>query len=373
VTYVHLGWIAPGAPGKTPLWDEAMKTKDLLAGGDDPQKTRLELHARLAVMGPDAFIWKTGRSEYRFSEEFIEAFAKYRASRKPDLVKNLPVKGSAPHESNPVAFKNEYLNPTSQAGIGLRIGLHGGHSGLEKQAGMDRESHHTTQYLLVQFFRNDNKIKAWSAGKPYAGSGSKGIYPKTGVSRQYFEGDSKPRIKLDELDKGGSGKRGSSMPAILISADTHRRAQLHVEKESLWKDIGGDPDSNDAQGRITQGYAIQAQWKRKQLEHVGTHEDAADWEAKMKLPGAADKLHEAMIGVYHWMHGLMLPALEKGLNTRELAYYRAIASRIPGAANPVTGELQAKYDLSPSDMHAVFLRAKRNNNDVMNAAGWRSP
>lgn len=373
VTYVHLGWIAPGTVGKQPLWDEAMKTKDLLAGGDDPQATRLELHARLAVMGPDPFIWKTGRSEYRLSEDFVEAFAKYRASRKPDLVKKLPGKGAAPHESDPVAFRNEYLNPTSQAGIGLRIGLHGGHSGLEKQAGMDRESHHTTQYLLVQFFRNDNKIKAWSAGKAYAGSGTKGIYPRSGASRQYFEGDTKPQIKLDALDLGGAGKRGSAMPAILISADAHRRAQLHVEKEGQWKGMEGDPDSDESQGRITQGYAIQAQWKKQQATHVGTHEDAPDWDAKMKMPGAADKLHEAMIGVYHWMHGIMLPALERGLKTRELAYYRAVASRIPGAADPATGRLQAKYDLTPSDMHAVFMRAKRNNNDVMTAAGWRAP
>lgn len=367
VTYLHLGWILPGGVGKTPLWDKVMSTPGLVAG-DDPAALRLELHARLAVMAPEPFIWKTSRREYRFSEDFVEAFAKLRANRRKDLTKDLPPEGPAPPEDPGIVptFKNEYLNPSTQKGIGLRIGLHGGHV-VEKQAGLDRESHHTTQYLLVQFFRNDNRVPAWTAGND-----DPGIQPKHGKGRRYVQSKTTGRLELEDLDKGGPGKRGSHMPAILIAADTHRRGQLHVGRATQWNGPD-DPDSSDAQGRATQGYAISAEWKRQLIEQFGTHHAADDWKTRIsKTPDAADKIHVAMTRTYHWMHRQMMPALESGLKLRELAYYRSVASRKPNAVDR-SGKLNTKYDLESSELHAVFARARRHNNEVMAAAGWKAP
>jgi hypothetical protein len=368
VTYVHLGWIAPGTPGSTPLWDQVIANTPKLVDGDDPKLVRLEIHARLQVMGPDPFIWKTGENQYRFSDDFVEAFAKLRARRKPELAKNLPVIGTKPPEDpkDIPKFKNEYLNPTGQSGVGLRIGLHGGHIGLEKQAGTDRESHHMVQYLLVQFFRNDNRVKAWRGDITYPG-----LKRKSG-SVHSFESTS-GTLQLQELDKGGSGKRGSSMPAILIAADTHRRGQVHVERETQWKADGDDPDSSDNQGRATQGFAIHSEFKRQQIKYLGSHDDASDWNLKMQQPANADLLRKAMIGTYHWMYGIMMPALDSALQTRERAYYRAVASRIPKAVDPATGKLQAAYDLDSGDLAAVFARAQRHTNQVMADAGWPAP
>jgi Novel toxin 14 len=267
VTYIHLGWILPGTPGKVPLWDEVLVNSPKVVGTDDPKLVRLELYTRLQAMGPDPFIWKTGTGAYRFSDDFAVAYGKWRATRKPDLAKNLPVKGPAPPADIKTVpqFKNEYLNPTSQSGIGLRIGLHGGHSqqptgepALEKQSGTDRESHHMIQYLLVQFFRNDNKIKAWPSGVNY-----KGVMRKGGEVIDY-QGATAGTLHLRKLDLGGKGKRGSAMPAILISSDAHRRGQVHVEKESQWSGDEGDPDSGDGQGRATQGYAIRNEFRKHQ-------------------------------------------------------------------------------------------------------------
>lgn len=366
VTYIHLGWVLPGTPGKVPLWDEVLANSPKVIDGDDPKLVRKELFERLQTLGPDPFVWKTGTAAYRFSDDFAEGFAKWRATRKPEVIKNLPVKGAAPSASptDIPKFKNEYLNPTGQSGIGLRIGLHGGHTGLEKQAGADRESHHMVQYLLVQFFRNDNNIKAWRSGVNYKG------LKRVGGAITAYDGGSAGTLQLEALDKGGPGKRGSAMPAILIAADTHRRGQVHVEKESQWKGDAGDPDSGDAQGRATQSFAIRAEFQRQQAHHLGLHDDNPGWAAAVQRPDAQAKLQQAMVGTYGWMYQRMMGQLSTALQTRERAYYRAVAARLPNALDTSTGKLRAEYDLSGADIASVFARAKNHTDAVMASAGW---
>jgi hypothetical protein len=372
VGYVHLGLIPPGTPGKSPLWDKVMaETPEILAGEPDAE-VRLELFQRLQSLGPEPFLWKTGEGKFKFSADFVEAFGKVRSKRKPELVKKLPKIGLAPDADPNVAvpLADEYLNPTGQSGVGLRIGKHGGFNKLPKQQGLDRESHHTTQYLLVQFFRNDNKRTAWQSGVPYSGKSAKyGIFPPTNP-RSHFEAPS-GRLKLADLDPGGAGNRGTEMPAILLSADLHKRGRLHVEKEGEWKGgQGGDPDSDDGQGRVTQGFAIQAEFKRQLKAHVGTYDTSPDWKNKMDTPDAADKVREAMLGTYHWMRSRMLEQLKVGLVTRELAYYRMLAARKPGVADPQTGKLASGHELKSDALLSVFERAKANNDAVMKSAGW---
>lgn len=372
VGYVHLGLINPGTPGKSPLWDEAMKQTPEILGGEPDAAVRLELWQRLNALGPDPFVWKTSTKKFQFSSEFVEAFGKVRSSRKPELVKQLP--GKDP----PLPQKSEYLNPAGETGIGLRIGLHGGVANLPKQKGVDRESHHTTQYLLVQFFRNDNTVKAWQKGVDYSGNNpTYGVQPAAGEGRKRFVAP-KGALELEQLDPGGPGKRGAKMPAILISADLHRRGQLHVEKASKWNGQEGDPDSDDSQGRVTtQGFSIQAEFKRQLGNHVGAFDTSPNWNQKIKEKGpnaAADSIYDSMVGTYHWMHGKMMQSLKHGLTTRELAYYRAIASHKTGAvADAKTGMLTPQFDLTANQMETVYNRALSNNNAVMQSSGWPPP
>jgi len=370
--YIHLGLIAPGTQGKSPLWDTVMRETPEILDGEADADVRLEIWERLNVLGPDPFIWKTGTAKFKFSSDFVEAFGKVRSKRKPDLPKQLPVTGASIDPAVVPPSKNEYLNPTGQSGVGLRIGLHGGVKALPKQQGLDRESHHTTQYLLVQFFRNDNSRKAWRSGVDYSGKNAKyGIFPPTGEGRSRFVAP-KGTLQLDELDPEGPGKRGAKMPAILISADLHKRGQLHVEREREWKEgTQGDPDSDDSQGRVTQGFAISAQFKRELNRTVHTFDTSPDWDQKMKVPDAADNVFDAMVGTYHWMRSRMLDQLQAGLVTRELAYYRGIAARKPGAVEDAkTGKLKPAYDMSAGALESVFNRAKNNNDSVMRSAGW---
>ena len=361
VGYVHLGLINPGPVGKSPLWDKVMAETPEILGGDADAAVRQEIWQRLSVLGPDPFVWKTSGPKFKFSPDFVEAFGKVRASRKPALKKELPE-------------KEDYLLPSGKGDVGLRIGLHGGVTNFPKQKGLDRESHHTTQYLLVQFFSNDNAVPAWQAGVDYTGGNTAhGIQPRTGKARKRFVAP-KGTLDLAQLDPGGPGHRGAAMPAILISADLHRRGQLHVEKESNWQGQKEDPDSDDLQGRSTQGFAIQAQFKRQLHNHVGTYDTSSDWGHKMKGDQGVNAVYDAMIGTYHWMHARMLTALERGLKKREVAYYRGVASQKAEAlADARIGALKPKFDLKAADMDNVYAAALKNNNDVMRGSGWLPP
>jgi hypothetical protein len=365
VTYVHFGVIPPTAPTGAALWEAVMKaTPGLMVAGEDQKKLRLEIHARLQSLGPDPFIWKTGQKKFRFSEEFVEAFGKTRvAKRKPSLESQLPEIGTPPSADPDVEppAADKYLNPSGQKGIGLRIGPHKG------QSGTDRESHHMTQYLLVQYFRNHNTVKAWKNTVDYPG-----IHPGKGNDRKYFQATGKKPMQLEDLDKGS--ERGGGMPAILISADLHRRGRLHIDRKKQWDGKEGDPDGDEDQGggQARQGYAIERVFKAALRNRVGAPDDEpAQWKKAIQKPGADARVYEAMKDTYHWMRAIMLPALERGLVTRELAYYRGIAARRHTKAG--TSELEKGYDLKATDLRAVHARARAYNDTTMATAGWPKP
>jgi Domain of unknown function (DUF4157)/Novel toxin 14 len=340
-TYVHLGNIQPGPKGKSPLWDAAIDNSKAIVGTDDPEKVRYEIHARLAAMGPDPFIWSLTGDDFEFSAAFIEAFRKVRASRDPKLEKDLPAKSA-------------YLKEDGQTGVGLRIG---GHKG---QKGTDRQSHHMTQYLLVQYFRNDNSQRAWKSGKEYPG-----ITPASGQRRERFS-SAKGSLELQALDSGGAGNRGLDMPAILLATDTHQRGQLHISRESSWE------SEDDDAGPQRQGYAIDNEFARQLHSRFGIFDSDALWNTRVRADkkAAAEHIFDAMTATYHWMHGRMFPALDHALVTRELAYYRGIASRLH-IVDKKSGTLQSGYDLTETDIRKVYQRAREINNSTMSAKGWK--
>ena len=347
MTYVNFGVISPTSKTGIPLWDKVMKATPGF-GSEDQKKLRNELYGRFSGLGPDPFIWKAGRAEFRFSEEFVEAFGKVRvASRKPKLDSELPK-------------KSDYVAKGGKEGVGLKTGVH------KDQRGTDRESHHTTQYLLVQYFRNNNTVKAWKGGRDYPG-----ITPTTGTDRRAFTVGGKDRLGLKSLDPNDSS-RGDQMPAILVSADLHKRGRLHIDREPRWTGREEDPDGDEAQGSARQGFAIDHAFKSALKGNFGTtDEDAAAWDKAVKGKGkqAENLIEDAMLQTYSWMRSIMIPALERGLLTRELAYYRGVASRqyLDGNEPP---KLKTEYNLTADDLRSVFNDAKANNDTVMKAAGW---
>lgn len=333
IGYLHFGAISTSSKEGVKLWSQVVANTSGLPSSTNKELLYNEIFAWLHGIGVQAFIWNYGSSAFRFSEDFVTAFGK---TRKTQIAGKLPGKA-------------EYLNESGSTGIGLRIGKHSG------QKGEQRESHHTTQYLLVQFFRNDNSNKAWQSGKDYPG-----IEPKTGNGRKKFQMNSSTELGLYKLDSDNS-KRGADMPAILISKDLHRRGQLHIERESEWSGNADDPDSDSGQGRATQGYSIRNQFQRGLLKEFKVTDDAPEWNKTMAANPVkgAEGIGKAMLGTYRWMNSIMMTALERGLATRELAYYNAMAAR------------QGMGDrLTVDDMKGVFQKTKTNNDSVMQAENW---
>jgi hypothetical protein len=361
LVYVHLGVIPPTSKTGKPLWDEVMQTKDI-GGGDDPVQLRAELYARLAALGPDRFVWDYGSEKFRFGADFVKAFNKVRIhGDKRKLEKKLIIPPKA-----------KYLDPFTQDGIALGIGTHKG------QKGTDRESHHMTQYLLVQYFRNNNKsVPAWNSKVDYPG-----IKTKSRENLELFKAEGRKALELKSLDDTPS-IRGAGMPAILLSADLHKRGRLHINREGRWSDDEDtDPDSKDDQGsggQSRQGYAIQRQFKKALKSKFKVSDEDPGWASAVKAMEATTEkpdglIQDAMIETYRWMHKIMLPALKHGLLTRELAYYRGIAAR-DHLEPSVTGkaQLKAEYDLTAQDMTNVYERALAKNDSVMRTAGWPAP
>ncbi|MGA9772082.1 MAG: DUF4157 domain-containing protein [Blastocatellia bacterium] len=343
VAYLHLGSIPPSS--KSGLWNRVMDNSTKIIAGDDKNKLRMELHQRLKAVGPLPFIWDINKPDFKFSQTFIDEFVKYRVkgTKTAGLESKIPKKG-------------EYLVKSGQKGVGLRIGTHGG------QEGTDRESHHTTQYLLVQFFRNKNNQLAWEDKKDYPESPDDPAKTKKG--RTDFKAK-KGTLQLQSLDTAES-VRGKDMPAILISADLHKRGELHVEREK----VRDQNDDEGDDGRSSQGFAIHNEFRRNLREKFSIDDRDADWNKRVKKDNdSSNHIYDAMTETYRWMHRRMLPQLKAGLVKRELAYYRSIASRLY-TADPNTGKLQQDYDLTDTDMIQIGNDAKKNNDDVMRAAGW---
>lgn len=348
IHYVHLPWIRHDSP----LWALVMQNTPGLGSATDRTEAKNEIRERLRILGPAPFIWPRLGTAFRFSTDFTEDYIAEQGRRSRRTATTVPA-------------AQEYKTTTGSTGNGLRIGLHGG------QQGPNRQSHHTTQYLLVQYFRNHNALKAFprSNQRNYPssiqfGSGSNidAIAPGSGGNP----------LGLAELDPGSG--RGTAMPAILLAADTHIRGELHVLKEYTWN------DANEETGTPTQGIAINNQFhnfvRSRNAALVpdtdATH-DAALNAAVAASPSVAGQVYyDAAVDTYHWMYRRMIPNLRTALISRELAYYRGIAARTQ-TANTATGQLNPQYDLTAADMATVWTAAKRNNDDVMSAAHWRAP
>jgi hypothetical protein len=152
------------------------------------------------------------------------------------------------------------------------------------------------------------------------------------------------------------------MPAILLAADTHRRGQLHIAREHRWD------QGDDAEGPATQGLAIEKRWKDALAAKFGVNDSDPAWNTRVKTTSnAGGKIYDAMIDVYHWMYNRMMPALQAGLKTRELAYYQSIAAHKLGATP--TGQ----YNMTAEDMEAVYRSAKAKNDELMSKQGWKTP
>jgi len=237
-------------------------------------------------------------------------------------------------------FWHGAVRPTDTTKSALWIGKHGDatHHGMA-----DRQSHHTTQYLLIQFFEQLHALKPF----PEMVKPVDAIF--TGSMK--FALDGKKVNAVDDIAVGTldpqTARRGTEMPAVLVSSVMHRRGRLHVNPISDTE----DDDTPSTQGgrvmtwfmdglvaEVDKGLAAQY-WDALEALKDGTTTattgasttapfdpttQPVEW-LRDKAAILATKLPAAMRRTYREMRGVMLPAIEPALRTLEVTWYEQLA------------------------------------------------
>ncbi|HWB76174.1 MAG TPA: DUF4157 domain-containing protein [Nannocystaceae bacterium] len=325
---------------------------------------------------------------FSFSDGFIAAIKKAIEDdkNKSDALKadQLPVKGEY--------LDHAKVDPSRTTNIGLRIGRFNqtdvranpatSPSGEKitlqgQQRGVERESHHTTQFLLLEFFENGKDgPRAFPVlhanGVSSNKFNNKELYPgitASGAEVDKFVGSTV--FPIADFAKG----RGGLMPAILVARVTHRSGGLHVSTSSV--DFGGGKQ-HDSQGGVVRGryqtalgnsIAGKALLDAEAKVGTGTTPAAtgtpplADFQAAIDKAGRADvklAIEKAMRETYRWMYyDVMEPALLPALIKEEMPYYNELAS--------VTG----KEAITENEMKLIAEQAKTNNIKVMKESGFQ--
>jgi hypothetical protein len=352
VVYIHL----PEIHGNSRLWQDAIGT---VLGSKPRDKYLPRIRSYLEGKGPSVGIWDS--TAYQLNASVIVAVdAIIAASQAGMLDKSLlPPPG-------------EYLSPTQPASSANNIGLRLGTYSDAQQQGPERESHHITQYLLLEYFHNK-----CSDHKPFPLlENSATAYP--GLKASGSGGDAKANTlsapaapKTVDL-MGWEDGRGGKMPAILLATPTHRSGRLHVTtKADDWSSGGAKGSAPDSPASVVNmkfrahlnavdpGY-LKAQDKSQGVGASAVQETFAAYVKRKNAaqPGAVQNtIYTAMQKTYHWMRDFMQPRLEDALVTIEMKYYNDLGK-------------DHKYEIGETQLKAVFAEAVIKNKTEMEKGGW---
>jgi Domain of unknown function (DUF4157) len=358
VSLTNLVIVMVGAGG---LWDSAFSNAGVTG---DTSQLRGTLRGMLRpagvkgqVTGSDASgnpksvdIWaKTG---FAFSADLIQ-LAK-------DHIQAAAIKGR-PTDVPPYL---KYLATTDKtANLGLRLGRKGDSN---QKGSSDRDSHHTTQWLLIEYFRNQTNFSPFPKSE-LAGWRAAGVaFESTSATRFQHPSDNMKKVGFKELDVGD---RGEAMPAIYIAKKTHHEGDLHVKNST--------PEDYDDGTKPTQSGTVHDSFRKNLFKgDFSTWKDASDFNAKVQAEPKkfSDQLYTAFQATYADMYHKMEPSLTKALTSIEMTYYLEIAAGQHTLEKGKPEEhLDPLYDPPASKFEDVAGLAKTNNDTIMGASGWVAP
>nr|MBP6440174.1 DUF4157 domain-containing protein [Caldilineaceae bacterium] len=374
VAYVHLQFIG----GTADLWDLIIKntfdtnTPRLFKSKykttpDAVAKYKNRARSLMRAIGPNPGHFM--KTQFRFSELFAKDIEGrvYPVGGAVDATL-LPTAKNYLDFDHKLVFKSpvDDYNWHSSAGfIGIQFGRYDDRKTPgDPQQGKDRDAHHLTQYLVLEYLRNKKK----APNKPFKhGLGNYPGLKGAGGLANTIATDSKTVIDVAAYEK----KRGGQMPTILISRIAHVYGNLHLHGEA--------DDALDE--KSTQGGAVHGMFKRA----LGTAYAAIMFDAKpTKLqtiqkqtkaqpvppadqvkvggkPVTADmlqgKIFDAACKTYTEVRTDMMRRLKAGLESNEVTYYSDTARE---------GKKKGKeYQLKASDLGAVLKKAESHNDEVM--------
>jgi len=368
VKYIHLPFI----DGRSPIWTDVIdNTWPLTTEHDEAFRKRLRRAIRplLDSEGIRPMLWPLASTTFRFGEEFkLEAMAelKKHEAEKPDAVS-----------------WQEYVDVKAQSDIGLRLATYQD----KNQRGKDRQSHHLTQFLVAEFFANENDTKAFDDNRRYPG-----VVPDGAQSPRPLGGK---HVKLIGQKNGGddgvrpmatSGdKRGEAMPTISLAAVTHQRGQLHVTPEA--DEALGGSKSQGGYTRNTFLRQLPAELKAAPQAdaltdfvdsggHDGTRFKSKDaaferWVDTQGADNVAAMIHDAVLGTYRAVEKHMSGQLAANMPKLEFDYFTELTAgtRYDIAQDGLTrSPQQIEFE---KVLKGIPLLAQEHNAAGLKAWGWK--
>ena len=375
VMFLHL----PPISSNSNLWNDALTHRTNATGGrgtaiptDERGAVRTRARQVLRNMGPSSQAW--ANNGYRLS------YAVYQEI--DELARLEQEAGSAGQlEAADLPPKSSYLaatgsRTTSSSGadlgnVGLRLGTYSERLDADgrtrgqrgPQWAKERESHHITQYLLVEYFHNgkgsDQETDPDRMGFPLY-KDHNDAYP------EMVDGaDNKPgrfrTIPIETLEAG----RGGEMPAISLARPTHRQGRLHVSPYA--DDFKGSTEIRTQAGAVNHKFVnyLTPTYREKESAALENAAGYTEWERwRDENPTAmANTIATAMQKTYKWMRKHMQDRLKEGLRVNEREYYNDLGESIT-RTNP------SDYEISTTEMDGIHTDAVRHNNTTMSRFGW---
>lgn len=382
VTGLFMGAITRASQLWHPILEGQLAVGRTLEGGEVPGQARNRfriadadaqteiyqaLVARIRAFGPRRRVLKRGR--YEIVDDLVEEAVDQRALGTQVEPGQLPTPDEY-LETTPGSRRRGTISGGAE--VALRIGTHGRltTAGTSTFSTLDRESHHTTQYLFAEYLTN-----RVTARRPFTLDDEPGLEMEGSRPHRLHRADGDDPIRLGDLH-GRDDHRGDPMPSILLAAPTHQRGKLHVNKS-----VPDEPAGRQGSGRRDTAAAQSAtveSWFRSKSPRTRATDAAAppgtppSTVASMPEP-ARRRNAELVAGVeeiYTEMRRMMMAALERGLIEHEKPYYETIAAREPRHLDE-DGELAEDWTLDEGHLRRVFAVARQNNDEVMSRYGVR--
>ena len=199
-------------------------------------------------------------------------------------------------------------------GAGVQLATHGDFTKDKtrwRPADFGRDSHHTTQFLLPEYFMNDkdNKHTPFAKGRNYPGLSTDG---------SSFEATGHPKIQIAKT-YDNKFDRGKPMPAIFLSRNTHlvTKPSLHVSAtaDEHGKSAPGSTIHNAYRRFLDAAHASPLRPESDEADHKKFVDDTGDDKVK-------EIIYQAIQSTYNWMRMTMNTALVDKVPRDETDYYR---------------------------------------------------
>jgi hypothetical protein len=221
----------------------------------------------------------------------------------------------------------------------------------------DRQSHHTTQFLVAEYFHNVKEYKPFAADRNWPASVT---FSGTGAARTVTE--------IASASSGGdvirvgatfAPGRGGPMPAILLSAGTHLGSDLHITPRP------------DERGTASQGLAIHRHFVGHLPADIRPESPTATANAWLasNATRAPAAIYQAVQATYGDVRTEMMDKLTRNFPRAELNWYRRIAGPQFDTKTGSRSESQLVGDLDRI-AQAVSAEGSGHNDTVMTVLGW---